>query len=83
MIVIRYAGTLPPAGIRRYVFALGVWLLLWGVVAYALGSWANTASLPDASPAQRARARGGFILLGIATYAVLLSLLARVRASAE
>ena len=72
MIVIRYAGTLPPAGIRRYVFALGVWLLLWDVVAYALGSWANTASLADASPAQRARARSGFILLGIATYAVLL-----------
>ena len=70
MIVIRYAGTLPPAGIR--VFALGVWLLLWDVVAYALGSWANTASLADASPAQRARARSGFILLGIATYAVLL-----------
>lgn len=74
---------MPPPGIRRYVLALGAWLLVWGVVAWTLGSWANTASLADASPLERTRARGGLVLLVIATYTVLLSLLARVRVSAE
>lgn len=82
VLVIRYAGSGEARGVARYVIVLGAWLLVWGVVAWKLGSTANTASLADASLAERLHARRMYLLLLGATGAAGLWLLARLRAAA-
>ena len=55
------------------------WLIVWSVVAWKLGSWANTASLADATPAEQNRARMGYLVLLLLAGAAHLAGLARLR----
>jgi hypothetical protein len=82
-LAIRYAGTAATLGPGRYVVVIGTWLIGWGIVAWKLSSWANTASLADATVTQRFQARTGFLLLLLATAAAHLWVLAKIRQAAR
>ena len=83
VLAIRYAGAATVPGPGRYVVVVGTWLIGWGIVAWKLGSWANTASLADATAAQQFQARTGFLLLLLATAAAHLWVLAKIRQAAD
>ena len=74
------AGDSP--GVGRYARVLGTWLIGWGLVAWKIAGTANRASLADASPAERRRARRTYLFLLLAAGAIALGVLARVRDAA-
>ena len=82
VLAISYAASVASPGVGRYAVVLGIWMLVWGVAGRKIASTANRASLADASAAERARARWTYLFLIVATGAVGLLTLARLRAAA-
>ena len=79
VLAISFARASGSPGVGRYALVLGVWLVGWGVMAWGISSTANRASLADASPAERVRARWMYLLLLAASVAFVLYILTRLR----